>query len=248
MSRTLRRAPIKAVFFDAAGTIFEARQPIGRSYANVAREFGVDADESAVNAAFRRVFHSAPPLAFGPGRPAAELRRLERDWWRARAADTFAGLGKFTDFDAYFDKLFAFFADPAHWRAEDEAASLFARLKECGMVLGVISNFDARLYGILGGLGLADFFASITISSEAGYAKPSPRLFEAALHRHGLAPEDALHVGDSVALDIHGAAAAGVAPILYDPRGQESLDGAPGCERVSSLAAVFDIMRGTEIA
>jgi putative hydrolase of the HAD superfamily len=247
MSKISRPASIKAVFFDAAGTIIDARQPIGRSYASVAREFGVDADEKAVNAAFRRVFHSAPPLAFGRGHPAPELRRLERDWWHARVADTFAGLGKFTDFDAYFDKLFAFFADPGHWRADDEAARLFVRLKESGIMLGVISNFDARLYGILGGLGLANFFESITISSEAGYAKPSPRLFEAALNKHGLAPEQALHVGDSVALDIHGAAAAGITPILFDPRGVESLENAPPCARVSSLAAVSDIIRRTEI-
>ena len=112
---------LKAVFFDAAGTIFEARQPVGRSYARLAREFGVDTSEEAVSAAFRRVFHAAPPLAFGAGHPPAELRRLERQWWWARVADTFAGLGEFSDFDAYFDALFAFFADPAHWRADDEA-------------------------------------------------------------------------------------------------------------------------------
>jgi len=239
---------LKAVFFDAAGTIFDSRQPIGRSYANVAREFGVDADEKSVNAAFRRVFHAAPPLAFGVGHPPAELRRLEREWWRARVADTFSGLGEFGDFDGYFDKLFAFFADPANWRADDEAYGTLARLKESGLVLGVISNFDARLYRILEGLGLARFFESITISSEAGYAKPSPRLFEAALSKHSFAPDQALHVGDSVALDIHGAAAAGIPAVLFDPRGQESLEGAPACRRISSLASVLDNVRGAEIA
>jgi len=248
MNRMMRTTHLKAVFFDAAGTIFDARQPVGRSYARLAREFGVDADEETVNAAFRRVFHAAPPLAFGPGHPSAELRRLERDWWRARVAETFAGLGEFTDFDAYFDALFAFFADPAHWRADDEAPALLARLKQSGFALGVISNFDARVYRILDGLGLARFFDSITISSEAGFAKPSPRLFEAALSKHSLAPDQALHVGDSVALDIRGAAAARIPAVLIDPRGQHSLDGVPASRRVASLASVLDIIRRAEIA
>ncbi|HTY54694.1 MAG TPA: HAD-IA family hydrolase [Candidatus Binataceae bacterium] len=238
---------LKAIFFDAAGTIFDARQPIGRSYARLAREYGVDADEEAVGAAFRRVFPAAPPLAFGKGHPPAELRRLEREWWRTRVAETFAGMGDFTDFDAYFDALFAFFADPAHWRTDDEAPALLARLKDSGFALGVISNFDARVYGILEGLGLSRFFDSVTISSEAGYAKPSPRLFEVALGKHSIAPGQALHVGDSVALDIHGASAAKIPVVLFDPGKQHSLDGYPGVERISSLAAVSDIIRRSEV-
>ncbi len=245
-SRRVHKSPLKAIFFDAAGTIFDARQPVGRSYANLAREFGVDAGEDAVSAAFRRVFHAAPPLAFGRGHPPAELRRLERQWWRARVAETFAGLGEFADFDAYFEALFAFFADPANWRADDEAPQLLARLKESGFVLGVISNFDARVYRILDGLGLARFFDSITISSEAGYAKPSPRLFEAALGKHSLAPGEALHVGDSVAFDICGAAAAGVASILVDPNGHH--DGLASGRRVRKLLSVLEIIRDAKIA
>lgn len=247
MTSPVRPSRLKAVFFDAAGTIFDARQPVGRSYARLAREFGVDADEAAVNAAFRRVFHAAPPLAFGPGHPTDELRRLERGWWRARVAETFAGLGEFTDFDAYFDALFAFFADPANWRADDEAPAILARLKQSGFVLGVISNFDARVYRILDGLGLAGFFDSITISSEAGYAKPSPRLFEAALSKHSLAPDQALHVGDSIVFDVHGAAAAGIRSVLIEPHGQHSRDGLASGGRVASLASLTEIIRGTEI-
>ena len=60
----------------------------------------------------------------------------------------------------------------------------------------MISNFDYRVYGILEGLGLTGYFDSMTISSEAGWAKPAPEIFKAALVRHGLAPDEALHVGD----------------------------------------------------
>ena len=177
---------ILAVFFDAAGTLFEAREPVGRTYARLARKFGLDASEDSIAASFRRAFGAAPGLAFGPGHGHDELRRLEREWWRRRVGETFAPMGTFSDFDAYFDALFAHFADPDSWIADLEAAPMLQRLKDDGLKLGVISNFDYRLYRILDGLDLTRYFDSITISSEAGYAKPRREVYEAALSRAGV--------------------------------------------------------------
>src|SRR5277367_3923481 len=202
---------IRAVFFDAAGTLFEPREPIGRTYARLARDFGLDVPEGSVAASFRRAFGAAPGLAFGLGLRPDDLRRLEREWWRQRVSETFAPLGKFPDFDAYFDALFSYFANPEHWLADLEAAPALQRLKNDGLKLGVISNFDYRLYRILDGLDLTRYFDSITISSEAGYAKPRREVFDAALARTGVTVRDAMHVGDSEHLDFEPAAALGMA-------------------------------------
>ena len=233
---------IRAAFFDAAGTLFEPREPIGRTYARLACEFGVEASEAAVAAGFRQAFGGAPGLAFGPGLATAELRRLEREWWRMRVAETFAALGSFGDFDAYFDALFDYFADPAHWIADNEAARMLLRLKESGIKLGVISNFDYRLYRILDGLDLTRHFDTITISSEAGYAKPRREVFEFALSRAGLNAGDAMHIGDSEHLDFTASAAAGMAAILIDretPLAAPIITGRTA--RISSLAAVIEV-------
>ena len=210
-------ATIKGVFFDAAGTLFETRAPVGDTYARLASAYGVHTSSTEVNSAFRRVFRNARPLSFGLGLGAKELRRLERDWWRALVAETFEGMGEFSDFDAYFNSLFEFFADPANWIAEPAALPALFALRERGLTCGVISNFDHRLYRILDGLGLSRCFDSITISSEAGYAKPSVRLFQTALDRHRLTPAEAIHIGDSEHLDFEGASAAGLFAVLLDP-------------------------------
>ncbi|MGO9453066.1 MAG: HAD-IA family hydrolase [Candidatus Binataceae bacterium] len=232
---------LRAVFFDAAGTLFEAREPVGGTYARVAREFGLDAPDSAVTAGFRRAFGIAPPLAFGPGRSPDELRRLERQWWRMVVARSFEGLGDFRDFDGFFEALFAYFADPANWRADDEARALLDRLKSSGLKLGVISNFDYRVYRILESLELKPFFDSITISSEAGYAKPRREVFEAALAAHRVRPEEAIHVGDSQHLDFDASRAAGIAPVLVDPGQGEPLAIAEGTARIRSLAYLNEV-------
>ena len=229
---------IRAAFFDAAGTLFEPREPIGRTYARLAREFGVDASEAAVASGFRRAFGDAPGLAFGPGHAPDEIRRLEREWWRMRVAETFAALGSFADFDALFD----YFADPIHWIADNEAALMLLRLKESGIKLGVISNFDYRLYRILDGLDLTRHFDTITISSEAGYAKPRREVFEFALSRAGLNAGDAMHIGDSEHLDFTASAEAGMAAILIDRETPLTAPIVAGrTARISSLAAVIEV-------
>jgi putative hydrolase of the HAD superfamily len=240
---------LKAVFFDAAGTLFDTRVPVGSSYARLARRYGVDADDIVVSSAFRRVFGAAPALAFGPGKSASELRLLEREWWRQRVAETFAGLGQFDDFEAYFDALFAFFANPTTWAVAVEAPRLLEELKELGLKLGIISNFDARLYDILSELGLAGYFDSVTISSEAGFAKPNPEIFRTAMTKHSVAAEDVLHVGDSIPLDVGGANAAGI-PVVLVEQGRDRaadeekrrLDGLKIKASVGSLAELVEIV------
>jgi putative hydrolase of the HAD superfamily len=207
---------LKAVFFDAAGTLFEAREPVGHSYARIAREHGLDAPEAAVIEGFRRAFTTAPVIAFGRGHSAGELRALERGWWRAVVAESFAGLGAF-NLDGCFEALFAYFADPARWEADPAAVATLSSLKQAGFELGVISNFDFRLYGLLEGLGLAAYFDSITISSEAGYAKPRREIFDVALARHRIDAAQAMHVGDSMHHDFEPARELGFYAVLLDP-------------------------------
>jgi putative hydrolase of the HAD superfamily len=232
---------IRAVFFDAAGTLFESREPVGHAYTRIARDFGVDAPIEAVTAGFRHAFGSAPGLAFGPGHPPGELRGLERRWWRQRVADSFAGLGEFRDFDAYFEALFTYFGDPAHWLVDPEAVATLQRLRNDGLRLGVISNFDHRVYRILAGLGLASLFDSITISSEAGFAKPRREIFDQALKSLGVEALDAMHVGDSAHLDLAAASEAGLAAVLIDPayRGDPIIVGRTA--RIGALALTINV-------
>jgi len=208
---------LKAVFFDAAGTLFETRLPVAEIYAELARQFGIEADARQVGAAFRSAFESAPALAFGTRHRAEELRRLERDWWHKRVAETFTQIGKFADFETYFDRLFAIFADPSTWEICPEAITTLKRLKSEGLIVGVISNFDSRVHRLLDGLGLGALLDSTTISSEAGFAKPAPEIFALALKKHHLRPLECLHVGDSIPLDVEGAQTAGIRAILARP-------------------------------
>jgi putative hydrolase of the HAD superfamily len=65
-------------------------------------------------------------------------------------------------------------------------------------------------------LGIESLFDSVTISSLAHAAKPAPKIFEVALEKHALDPEEAVHIGDSLRDDVEGAQKAGLTGILLD--------------------------------
>ncbi|MBF6569771.1 MAG: HAD-IA family hydrolase [Candidatus Binataceae bacterium] len=238
----MERNKLRAVFFDAAGTLFMPRAPVAATYAAIARKYAVEVDERELRDGFMRAFHGAPPLAFGPDLPAAELRVREREWWREVVRNTFAGAGRFNDFDSYFDELFGYFADPSHWCAFAQTRKVLDELQSRGLILAVVSNFDHRLLRILEGIDLLRYFSSVTISSEAGHAKPSPEIFRIAMRRHALEPEQTIHVGDSEPLDIAGARAAGLRAVLIEHRRDSSIAAADGIVRVPTPGGVIEAL------
>lgn len=236
--------PLRAVSFDAAGTLFHPVRPIGELYAMVAARHGIHADPGVLHTRFRAAFHTAPPLAF-PSMPAVELRAKEKAWWHAVVREVFAD-GKAEGcpseiFEAYFDDLFAFFATDAAWRVDPDAAPLLRRLRARGLRILVVSNFDARVRDVLAALGLLPLIDRVTISSEAGAAKPDPRIFATALAAAALAPEHVLHVGDTAREDLAAARAAGLDVVLVG--GEELAAEAPDAARVARLAEVATFIR-----
>jgi putative hydrolase of the HAD superfamily len=202
----------KVIFLDAVGTLFGVDGSVGQAYALIAERFHVEADPKALNDAFFKHFGESEPMAF-PGVEPTRVPAQEYAWWQAIAEKTFAETGKldaFEDFDAFFAELYAHFAGAEPWVVYPDAYHSLERWTAKGIELGVISNFDSRIFTVLDSLALADFFTTVTISTEVGAAKPSRRIFAAALEKHNCEPAHAWHVGDSYADDYEGAKAAGL--------------------------------------
>jgi putative hydrolase of the HAD superfamily len=104
-------------------------------------------------------------------------------------------------------------------RVAPGTAETLDRLLARGFRLGVVSNADGRVRGLLAELGLASRFETIVDSHEVGVEKPDPRIFEIALAQLGERAERAVYVGDFPQVDAVGARAAGIRPVLLDPLG-----------------------------
>jgi putative hydrolase of the HAD superfamily len=235
------------VFLDVAGTLLRVRGGVGQQYAAVARRFGVDPDPAALDREFPAAFRAAPPMAF-PGVSPHAIPERERAVWREIVRTVFEGAGLLpafapAAFDAYFDAVYAHFEEAGVWEVFPDVPPALAALRDLGCPLGIISNFDGRLFRILDRLGLRAWFASVTLSSQVGAAKPACEIFAHALRRHGVEAGDALHVGDSPVADCEGARAAGLRAVLIDRAGRHA--DRPGVLRAASLAAVVDVIRNT---
>ena len=205
---------IKAILFDAAGTLFYLTKTGGDHYAYVGREVGLDLDAQQLE----RAFHSAWQQM--PRRPAIDGPRENDDkgWWRelvGRVLDQVAHSLSELDRDNFFEIAYEHFAETGVWKLYPEVLDVLKQLRE-RFQLAVISNFDGRLRLILQNLGISKYFAHVFISSELGADKPDPEIFRRAVTMMHLKADEVLHVGDDPERDWKAAAAAGLLVFRLD--------------------------------
>jgi putative hydrolase of the HAD superfamily len=207
---------VRAVLFDAAGTLLRLRESVGATYARLARPFGVATPADRIEPAFRSAWQQMPPMLFPSASPERTVE-LERAWWRKVVATTFRiadriadDAAEFSDFEQYFNLLFAHFAQPSSWQAIEGAAEVLTALRGYGLRTGIVSNFDHRLKSILDGLGLRALLDVVVLPADAGALKPDARIFRVALSQLDVVESEAAYVGDDAEHDIAGARAAGL--------------------------------------
>ena len=142
-------------------------------------------------------------------------------------------------FDACFQELFSRFAGSEGWTLYPDARPSLSRLRRQGLRLGLVTNFDMRVLGLLDNLGLGSHFDVVAVPGVAGAAKPDPRVFDFALASCRTSADRAVHVGDSVDEDVVGARRAGLRAVLLNRR--KRCVGVPGVDRIETLD---DLQRG----
>ena len=208
MATNSKPKAIKAIFFDAAGTLFYLPRGVGYHYALVARELGLKWDSAELDHAFHSAWNAMPhrePID-GP------RNDDDKDWWRQLVdfvVDEVAPSMNDFDRDNFFEIAYEHFAEAGAWELYPEVIEVLEQL--CPQFeLAVVSNFDGRLRIILEQLGISKYFKHVFLSSELGADKPDPEIFRRALRLINLGPYEVLHVGDDPERDWKAAAAAGL--------------------------------------
>jgi putative hydrolase of the HAD superfamily len=205
---------IRAILFDAAGTLFYLTKTVGDHYAYVGREVGLELDAQKLESAFHAAWKQMPR------RPAIDGPRENDDkgWWRELVGHVFDQVAPSVnelDRDNFFEVAYEHFAEPGVWELYPEVPGVLEELAP-RFRLAVISNFDGRLRLILQHLGISNYFSYIFISSELGADKPDPEIFRRALKIMHLNADDVLHVGDDPEGDWKAAAAASLLVFQLD--------------------------------
>jgi putative hydrolase of the HAD superfamily len=114
--------------------------------------------------------------------------------------------------------------------ADPDAAAALDAVRAAGVRSAVISNSNGTIRSLVTRLGLIDRLDFVIDSAEEGVEKPDPRIFQIALARAGVKPEETAYIGDLYSIDVRGARAAGLRPVLLDPGrcwGARDCDAAP---------------------
>jgi putative hydrolase of the HAD superfamily len=203
-------AGVRAVFFDAVGTLLHPRPTAAEVYAAVARRHGRDISVADTRARFVAAFRKEEEADRAAGWATSEAREAQR--WRRIVAATLAGVD---DPETCFSELFDHFARPQSWQLDPDAGPLVAQLAGRGLILGIGSNYDARLLTVLAGFPeLAPAAGRVVVSAAVGFRKPAGQFFRALVRAAGCAPAEVLFVGDDPENDYEGARAAGLRAVL----------------------------------
>ena len=221
---------IRAVFFDAVGTLLHPEPSAADAYAIIGSRFGSRLARSTITARFRAAFRRHEELDRAVGHATSEEREVNR--WRSIVAEV---LDDVEDSAGCFGALYDHFSRPDSWRLEPDCAPTLRELAERGLVLGLCSNFDHRLRGLVAAAPELAEVRHLVISSEVGWKKPAAEFFAAVTHAAALFPEKILIVGDDRGNDFDGARAAGLSALLFDPRSTSDLAPKDRITRLSDL-------------
>jgi putative hydrolase of the HAD superfamily len=225
MSADSPRAAIDTVFLDAGGVLVH---PNWTRVADLLRHHGIAVSAAALTAAEPRAKHE-----MDLGAVMATSDDQQRGWIYFEGVLRHAGLpvtdaarAALADARAYHDRHNL-------WEdVRDDVVPMLTRFRADGLRLVVVSNANGLLRHLFDRLGLAARVDHVLDSHEWGVEKPDPRLFHAALAKSGAEAARTIHVGDFFHIDVVGARAAGVEPVLFDVAG---LYGDADCARIRRL-------------
>jgi putative hydrolase of the HAD superfamily len=222
---------VDAILLDALGTLLELRPPAPALRAVLAERCAVSisAAEAEQGLAAEISYYRAH---FQEGRDQQSIAAL-----RERCAEVLrAALPRMAELDSLTppemtDVLLA----ALRFEPFPEVAATLETARARGVRLVVVSNWDASLPETLERVGLAALLDGVLTSAQVGVRKPDPLIFHRALALAGVAPEEALHVGDSLVEDIDGARAAGLRAVLIRRGGE------PGPAQVETVASLTEL-------
>jgi putative hydrolase of the HAD superfamily len=224
--------PFETIFLDAGGVLV---WPNWTRVRDALRTHSIEIDPGALAAAdpvVRKSLDDAGMIA-----AAADQRR---SWNYFELVLTNAGVTLSLAAEAALARVHDYQRTANIWEhVPDFVPPALQTLRSRGHKLVVVSNSNGTVRESFRRLGLAGLVDLVVDSAEEGFEKPDRRLFDVALERAGAQAETTLHAGDFYFIDVVGARAAGLTPVLVD---QSGLYPEADCERIQSIAELPDLI------
>lgn len=234
------------MIYDVGGTLLYPKPPIEELCAHAEAVSGVHVPHEAFARALAelRIIFRERDVPVGTVWASDELTR---ETWTDYYALAMERIGVHDDFErlrAVGRVMYSYYQHSDRWSVFDDVSATLAEGTRRGVVQGVLSDWGSDLPGILHGLGIDVSMQFVLASGIFGYAKPSVEVFRAALDRAGVAPREAVYVGDTYYLDIIGARSAGLHAALIDREGVSPPLDTPVLRRLDEVWDLVDELGG----
>ncbi len=124
----------------------------------------------------------------------------------------------------------------------DDVLPCLETIKAAGVRMALLSNaLGHGVEEIVAHFALDEYMSAAVSSLETGAVKPAPRMFSTLFGLLGVAPADAVMVGDSLEEDVGGAIACGCPAILLDRSGRRRDVAVPRIETLAELPAALGL-------
>lgn len=232
----------RAVFFDAGETLLSPHPSFHEIFSAVLAEHGATVDAEEVLGAFERV---APNFIEVLGKLGTTTwstsREISRRFWGTVYDTAFSELGIEDRNDALKDALYERFTRYESYRLFPDSVPAVEKIRAAGLTVGLISNFEEWLEGMLIHFEVAPLFDVMVISGKEGVEKPDPVIFLRALERGGAKAEESVYVGDHPEIDFEAAESVGMSAVLIDRRGRHSGFRGARIDSLSDLPSLLGI-------
>lgn len=233
-----KRLPYKTIFLDVGHTLIWPYPSYEELSLRAYHRAGVAVDLARLKKAIDEVW--AEVFAKDPTATYEATEEANRQFLWDVESRIFDRLGVREGRKEIFDHLIALFNDPASYRLFPDVHPTLTALKERGLQLAIVSNWNWHLPDLIGELGLAEYFDLIVVSARVGCAKPHPGIFQVALQRARARPEQTIHVGDSYHADVLGAQTVGITGVLLDREDKVKVDGHVKIRGLDELLTILE--------
>ena len=206
----------RAVFFDVGETLVHVDPSFADLFVSVLAGAGHERSGDEVREASAHVYAGFSRAARDGSMWTTSPER-SREFWTS-VYQRMLGELRVPDDDGLAATLYREFTRMENYVLFDDVRPTIAVLRDAGVSLGVVSNFEAWLEDWFGVHELVETFPVRVISGIEGIQKPDVRIFELALERANVAAIDSAYVGDDPEFDVDPPAALGMFPVLIDRR------------------------------
>lgn len=203
---------IRMVFFDLGDTLVEIRPDV---YTDLAQEISSASGRVVEANDLRRAIKDEWAFRNGEYIGWVTTEESEHRYWRRFYRNALQRLNVNTPPQPLFDLLSQRAADPHSFVCFDDVAGVLETLQQRGIGIGLISNAFPSAKRILDYLYLTHWFEPLVLSYEYPWTKPTPDIYNHALHCASVLPEQAVFVDDRPKF-VKGAADVGMEARLID--------------------------------